>query len=51
MGRNVVQLISTDAKIKFEKEIYFYGLFSFNVIEVTSEKFIFNRTDTVPVSE
>lgn len=51
LGRNVVQLLSSDSKISFEKEIYFYGIFSFNVIEVTSDEFIFSRSFTVPVLE
>lgn len=51
LGRNVVQLLSSDSKFSFEKEIYFYGIFSFNTIEVTSDQFIFSRSFTVPVLE
>ncbi len=51
LGRNVVQLLNSDSKISFEKEIYFYGIFSFNVIEVTSDEFIFSRTYSVPIVE
>jgi|GEM_PF-2365196 len=51
LGKNTIILISTDSKINFEKEIYFYGIFSFNSIEVTSDEFIFSRSFTVPVLE
>lgn len=51
LGKNTIKLISIDSKISFEKEIYFYGIFSFNSIEVTSDEFIFSRTYTVPILE
>ncbi|MBB4804618.1 hypothetical protein HNP37_004715 [Flavobacterium nitrogenifigens] len=49
LGKNTIKLISTDAKISFEKEIYFYGIFSFNIIEVTSKDIFFRRSFSVPV--
>lgn len=51
LGKNTIILISTDSKISFEKEIYFYGIFSFNSIEVTSDEFLFGRSFTFPVLE
>lgn len=51
LGKNTIKLNSTDSKISFEKEIYFYGFFSFNIIEVTSTDFIYSRHFSVPVLE
>lgn len=51
LGKNTVKIISTDSKIIFERDIYFYGFFSFNIIEVTSNEIFFRRSFSVPVLE
>lgn len=51
LGKNTVKLISIDSKISFEKNIYFYGFFSFNTIEVTSKEFIYSRHYSLPLVE
>lgn len=51
LGKNTVKLMSMDSKISFENKIYFYGIFSFNIIEVTSRDFIYSRYYSFPVVE
>jgi len=51
LGKNTIKLKTLDSKNSFEKEIYFYGLFTWNSIEVTSDKFIFSRDYSVPIIE
>jgi hypothetical protein len=47
-GKNSIKLISLDSTKNFETRIYFYGLFTWNSIEVTSKDFIFDSTYSFP---
>jgi hypothetical protein len=43
MGKNSLILKSLNSNVSFKKEIIFFGIFSWNTIEVTSKDFIYNR--------
>lgn len=51
LGKNTIQLRSLDSDIGFEKDVYFYGIFTYNIIEVTSTDFLYSRSYSLPVTE
>lgn len=50
-GKNTLKIKDLNSNMIFEKEIYFYGIFSWNTIEVTTNDFIYNRSYSIPVIE
>ena len=50
-GSNKIILKSLDSTKKFEQEIYFFGLFSWNVIEFVPEEIMYRRFYSFPTLE
>lgn len=50
-GKNIIQLKGLNSAKSFETNIYFYGLFTWNILEVTSKDFIFDSYYFVPPME
>ncbi|MFQ6601767.1 hypothetical protein [Flavobacterium sp. C3NV] len=50
-GKNKIKMRSLDDTKNYETNIYFYGLFTWNVLEVTSKNFIFNSYYSLPPME
>jgi len=50
-GKNIIRLRSLDSTKNYEASVYFYGLFTWNILEVTSKEFIFNTHYSVPPIE
>ena len=50
-GKNTLKITSLDSAMSFEKDIYFYGIFSWNIIEITSKDFIYSRSYSSPTIE
>lgn len=51
LGKNTIKMNGLGSDLIFEKEIYFYGIFFWNIIEVTTNDFIYSRSYSVPVIE
>lgn len=50
-GKNIIKLEGLNSNKSFKTNIYFYGLFTWNVLEVTSKDFIFYSYYSVPPME
>uniref|UniRef100_UPI00404A73B3 hypothetical protein n=1 Tax=Flavobacterium sp. TaxID=239 RepID=UPI00404A73B3 len=47
-GKNSIKLVSLDSTKNFETKLYFYGLFTWNIIEITPEEIIVDSTFSFP---
>jgi hypothetical protein len=50
-GKNNIKIRSLDSTKNYEANVYFYGLFTWNILEVTSKDFIFNSYYSLPPIE